>query len=162
MRFCRSHSWFKMTSSWPFANLQATTKLMGNQKNRDNGQQQKTSSSLVFYLEVGGLGNFIKRIQNIIFHGASSESQAFKKPEKSWRSYNNCKRHWPGPAWLISWCPICILWRTMHSRPWSRLHIMEVVHKNRNYNGCHIMLYEILVAMLNIQTQQQDKEDNTD
>jgi hypothetical protein len=88
---------------------------------------------------LAGVGNFIKPMQDIVFHGAQPEAQAFEKSEKSWRDHNYCKWHWPGAAWLISWSPICILWRTVHSRPWNHIDNLEIIYKKRNYNDCHIM-----------------------
>jgi hypothetical protein len=94
---------------------------------------------------LAGVGNFIKPMQDIVFDGAQPEAPAFEKSEKSWRDHNYCKWHWPGAAWLISWSPICILWRTVHSRPWNHIDNLEIIHKKRNYNDCHIMPSGIVV-----------------
>lgn len=64
----------------------------------------------------------------MFFIGAQSESPAFEKSEKSWWSYNHCKRYWPSPARLISWGPVCLLWWTLHSRPWSHIDNLEIGH----------------------------------
>jgi hypothetical protein len=88
---------------------------------------------------LAALGNFIKRIQDIIFRGAQPEPSAFEKSEKSRRDHNYCKWHWPGAARLISWSPICILRWTMHSRPRNHFGTLEIVHKKPNYIGCSIM-----------------------
>lgn len=84
-------------------------------------------------------------MQDIVFHGAQPEAPAFEKSEKSWRDHNYCKWHWPGAAWLISWSPICILWRTVHSRPWNHIDNLEIIYKKRNYDDCHIMPSGIVV-----------------
>jgi hypothetical protein len=93
---------------------------------------------------LAALGNFIKRIQDIVFRGAQPEPSAFEKPEKSRRDHNYCKWHWPGAARLISWSPICILRWTMHSRPRNHLGTLEIVHKEPNYIGCYITQSESL------------------
>jgi hypothetical protein len=125
---------------------------MKNHESRHNELKDKTASSQEGSMLLGRLavlGNFIKPMQDIIFHGAQPEAPAFEKSEKSWRDHNYCKWHWPGAAWLISWSPICILWWTVHSRPWNHIHNLEIIHKKRNYNGCHIMLSGI-VAFLKV------------
>jgi hypothetical protein len=71
--------------------------------------------------------NFIKPKPSTHFIGAEPEAAPFQKPEKGWRGYNDCKRHWPSIARLISWGPVCILWWTMHSRPWRRVGILEII-----------------------------------
>lgn len=124
-----------------------------NHESRYNEQEDKTASSqdsMLLLARLAGVGNFIKPMQDIIFHGAQPEAPAFEKSEKSWRDHNYCKRYWRRAAWLISWSPICILWRTMHSWPWNHIHNLEIVHKKRNYNGCHITLSGI-VALLVVQ-----------
>lgn len=90
------------------------------------------------------VGNFIKPMHDITLIGEQPEAPAFEKPEKSWRDHNYCKRHWRSAAWLISWSPVCVLWRTVHSWPWNHIHILEIVHKRQNYNvailGCKGLL----------------------
>ena len=80
-------------------------------------------------------GNFIKPTQGILFCGTQAEASGFKKSEKGWRDDNYFKRYWLGSAWLVSWSAICVIWRTLHNRPWNRIGILAITRKKRNDNA---------------------------
>jgi hypothetical protein len=82
--------------------------------------------------KISFIGNFIKPKQLTYFIGAKPEAAPSEKPKKGWRGNNDCKRNWLGIARLISWCPVCILWWTMHSRPWSCVGILEIIMRQRH------------------------------
>jgi hypothetical protein len=87
--------------------------------------------------KISCVGNFIKPKPSIHLIGAEPEAASSDKPEKGRRGHNDCKRHWPSLARLVSWCPVCILWWTVHSRPWRRIDIMEIIvhHRQKNNNS---------------------------
>jgi hypothetical protein len=93
-----------------------------------SGAEIQTTSTKISILRrrLDVVGNFIKPILAIPFIGPQPEAPAFEKPEKSWRGYNRCKRHWPGVARHISWSPVRILRRTLHSRPWNHIDSLEI------------------------------------
>jgi hypothetical protein len=80
------------------------------------------------------VGNFIKPKLAIHFIGAEPKAAPSEKSKKSRGSYNDCKWHWPGLAGLISWCPICVLWWTLHSRAWCRINILEIIRDHSQNN----------------------------
>src|SRR5215212_5919409 len=88
-----------------------------------NLPQSKTG---ILRRRLNGVGNFIKPIPAIPFIGPQPEAPDFEKPEKSWRGYNHCKRHWRGAARHISWSPVRILRWTLHSRPWNYINSLEI------------------------------------
>jgi hypothetical protein len=94
--------------------------------------QQKFQTS-----KINCVGNFIKPKPSIHFIGADPEAAPSEKPEKDRRGHNDCKRHRPGLARLISWCPVCVLWRTVYSRTWRCIHFLEIMLHNRQNNDTH-------------------------
>src|SRR5829696_4841688 len=96
-------------------------------KHRGRGNANAPQSRIsILRGRLNGVGNFIKPMPATPFIGPQAEAPAFEKPEKSWRSYNRCKRHWPGAARHISWSPVRILRWTLHSRPWSHIDNLEI------------------------------------
>jgi hypothetical protein len=88
-----------------------------------NLPQSKTG---MLRIRLGRVGNFIKPIPAIPFIGPQPQAPAFEKPEKSWRGYNRCMRHWRGAARHICWSPVCILRWTLHSRPRNYIDGLEI------------------------------------
>jgi hypothetical protein len=97
------------------------------ERERESKTEELLSQKSFQAWKISSVGNFIKPKQSNHFIGAEPEATPCEKPKKGWRGHNDCRRHWRGIAWLISWCPVSILWWTMHSRPWSRVGILEII-----------------------------------